>query len=295
MLTSIVHPLQRDGGFVFYRPGVKPARDGAVHQRWRSAEGGSAQESPGVLGVLLGVLWRFRAREPQDQATAQPFKPLSAYACSCEIPPVMDSRREAVLAYHHRAVRLPRVGRVAGALARHIGAAASLLDIGCDDGRVAREVGARVGARRIVGVDLTVRADVEIEAVPYDGEVLPFEDGAFEAVTVSDVLHHCADPERLLRESLRVAARVVAVKDHFRFGPVSDKILHLMDTIGNAQPGIHVRGRYFYPAEWIALVRAAGGRITGLEWPLQIHDYPWRLVTQDRLQFASRVERAAEP
>jgi SAM-dependent methyltransferase len=204
----------------------------------------------------------------------------------------MGALRDAVLAYHHRAVRLPRAGRVAGALARQIGAAASLLDVGCDDGRVAREVGKRVGATRIVGVDLGVRSDVAIDAVPYDGETLPFEDGAFEAVTVSDVLHHCADPRRLLGEALRVAARVVAVKDHFRFGPVSDKLLYLMDTIGNAQPGVHVRGRYFYPAEWLALVRASGGRVTGLDWPLQIHDYPWRLVTQDRLQFAAGVERA---
>jgi hypothetical protein len=39
------------------------------------------------------------------------------------------------------------------------------------------------------------------------------------------------------------------------------------------------------------MVAAAGGRFTGLEWPLQIHDFPFRLVTQDRLQFAAAVER----
>ena len=31
----------------------------------------------------------------------------------------------------------------------------------------------------------------------------------------------------------------------------------------------------------------------GLWWPLRIHDLPFRLVTQDRLQFAARIEHAA--
>jgi hypothetical protein len=53
-----------------------------------------------------------------------------------------------------------------------------------------------------------------------------------------------------------------------------------------------VRGTYFTPGGFVALVRAAGGRITGFEWPLRIHDLPFRLVTQDRLQFAACVERA---
>jgi hypothetical protein len=98
----------------------------------------------------------------------------------------------------------------------------------------------------------------------------------------------------VLAETLRVASRVVAIKDHFRFGYVSDKILLLMDVIGNASPAVEVRGTYFAPGEWVELVTKAGGRFTGLEWPLQIHDYPFRLITQDELQFAARVEHVSQ-
>ncbi len=199
--------------------------------------------------------------------------------------------REALLRYHHRAVHLPRVRRVARALARQVGRAESVLDVGCGDGTIARDVAAEVGAARVEGVDVKVRPEVAIPCREYDGERLPFPDGAFEAVLVADVLHHAADPEAVLRECLRVASRVVAVKDHFQFGWASKKILLWMDQVGNAGPGVLVRGEYLAPADWIRLVTRAGGRLTGLEWPLRIHDYPFRVVTRDALQFAARLEK----
>jgi SAM-dependent methyltransferase len=202
----------------------------------------------------------------------------------------MELLKRALFSAHHHRVHVPRVERVARALAGQIGAASSLLDVGCGDGTVAQTIAGRVGASRVAGVDVKVRPYVAIEVTAYDGLHLPFPDGAFEAVVISDVLHHCHDPAAVLRETLRVASRVVAIKDHYRFGWLSEKILLAMDLVGNAGPAVDVRGTYFSPGEWADMVAAAGGRFTGLDWPLQIHDYPFRLITQDRVQFAARVE-----
>jgi SAM-dependent methyltransferase len=204
----------------------------------------------------------------------------------------MDLLKRALFEAHHERIRVPRVERVARALAGQIGRASSILDVGCGDGTIARDVAGRVGAQRVVGVDVKVWDRVEIEVSRYDGEHLPFPDGAFDAVLISDVLHHCHDPRAVLADALRVASQVVAIKDHFRFGPLSDTILLWMDVIGNARPAVEVRGTYFAPGEWVELVTKAGGRFTRLEWPLQIHDYPFRLVTRDQLQFAARIEHA---
>ena len=205
--------------------------------------------------------------------------------------PFADRLRGALFAAHHRHVHLPRVDRVSRALAAQIGEARSILDIGCGDGTVARRIAAAVGADRVAGVDVKVRPEVAIDVTPYDGTRLPFPDGSFDAVVISDVLHHCEDPRAVLGEALRVAS-VVAIKDHFRFGPVSEKILLWMDQVGNAAPGVHVRGTYWTPGEWVEMVAACGGRFAKLTWPLQIHDYPFRIVTRDELQFAARIERA---
>ena len=196
----------------------------------------------------------------------------------------------ALFALHHRAIHLPRVERVTRSLAAQIGRAASLLDIGCGDGSVATGIGAAIGATRLAGVDVLVRPGTAIPVTPYDGEHLPFADGAFEAVVLSDVLHHCEHPAIVLREALRVASRVVAIKDHFRFDRLTGAILLAMDRVGNAGPGVLVRGTYYTAGELATLVDDAGGRITGLEWPLRIHNLPWRLVTQDRLQFTAKIE-----
>ncbi|WP_245677662.1 class I SAM-dependent methyltransferase [Chondromyces crocatus] len=202
--------------------------------------------------------------------------------------------RSALFALHHRTVSVPRAERVATALANTIGHAGSLLDIGAGDGVIARDLAQRVGAQRVAGVDVKLRPDPCIDVVHYDGEQLPFPDGAFEIVVLSDVLHHCARPAVVLSEALRVATRAVAIKDHFRFGPLSDKILLAMDVAGNAAPGVLVRGTYFSPADFVALVEEAGGRVADLTWPLRIHDLPFRLITWDRLQFAARIEHARE-
>jgi SAM-dependent methyltransferase len=200
----------------------------------------------------------------------------------------------ALYALHHRAVQVPRASRVASALAGLAGEARSVLDVGAGDGVIARAVADQIGAERVMGVDVLMRPSSQVEVVPYDGRHLPFPDGAFEAVMLSDVLHHCEAPAEVLGECLRVASRVVVIKDHFRFGPVSKALLLAMDVVGNAEAGVLVRGTYFSPAEWVSLARAAGGRITGLVWPLRIHDAPFRLITQDQLQFAARIERAPE-
>jgi SAM-dependent methyltransferase len=205
----------------------------------------------------------------------------------------MVQLQSALVDLHHRVVHVPRVRRVVDALAEQIGQASSLLDVGCGDGTVARDLAARVSASRVIGVDVLVRPSAAIDVKAYDGERLPFEDGAFEAVVLADVLHHCASPLRVLREALRVASRVVVVKDHLRFGPLSDRLLWLMDVVGNAGPGVRVRGTYLSPVEWVTLIREASGRLTGLNWPLVIHDLPFRLITRSELQFVARVEPTA--
>jgi ubiquinone/menaquinone biosynthesis C-methylase UbiE len=50
------------------------------------------------------------------------------------------------------------------------------------------------------------------------GYELPFEDDAFDAVFECGVLHHVAEPHRVVAEMIRVAKRAVFLSDSNRFG-----------------------------------------------------------------------------
>jgi SAM-dependent methyltransferase len=50
------------------------------------------------------------------------------------------------------------------------------------------------------------------------GYELPFEDGSFDAVFECGVLHHVAEPGRMVAEMIRVAKRAIFLSDSNRFG-----------------------------------------------------------------------------
>jgi len=202
-----------------------------------------------------------------------------------------------LMRFHHRAISVPRVQRIATALTRLVGQRlegpiGDVLDVGCGDGALGAKVGRLLGCR-VRGVDVllpSAQQGTAIETERYDGTTLPFEAGQFDVVLLSDVLHHARDPLALLRECFRVSRRAVALKDHVRFGPVSHGLLWLMDVTGNAGTGIAVTANYLSWPEWIELLAEAKGRMSAVEWPLEIHGLPWRTITRSELQFASILE-----
>jgi SAM-dependent methyltransferase/uncharacterized protein YbaR (Trm112 family) len=58
-----------------------------------------------------------------------------------------------------------------------------------------------------------LRHGVAIVSIVADVELLPFRDGAVDIVYVHDGLHHLVDPDRGLREMMRVAARWVSITE----------------------------------------------------------------------------------
>jgi SAM-dependent methyltransferase len=152
-----------------------------------------------------------------------------------------------------------------------------------------RRLASMAGASRVVGVDVKVREHTHIDVQPYDGHNLPFPDASFDAVTIVDVLHHCDDAQRVLDEAVRVAKTMVVIKDHFAFGPVTRRILYLMDVVGNEKFGVPSPGTYFGPTDWVRMADHAKARIAAIEWPLRLHDLPWSLLGRPELQFTAKL------
>ena len=62
-----------------------------------------------------------------------------------------------------------------------------------------------------------------------DGASLPFADGEFDVVLETGVLHHVAEPARVLADVMRVARRAIFVSDSSRFGqgPLAARLMKL--------------------------------------------------------------------
>ena len=94
----------------------------------------------------------------------------------------------------------------------------SVAEIGCGDGALLAELGARGLTGELHGFEVSEEAAriARGRGAPglagvtvFDGERLPADDGAFDVALLSHVLEHVPDPAALLREAARVARAVV--------------------------------------------------------------------------------------
>jgi SAM-dependent methyltransferase len=159
---------------------------------------------------------------------------------------------------HGRWVFARRVDRLAGVLAAHLPNGASVLDVGCGDGSIARAVLDRRPDLSITGVDVLVRLATSFPVIEYDGVHLPFDDRSFDVACLVDVVHHADDAHRLLAEAARVARDGVLIKDHLADGFLARPTLRLMDWIGNARHGVRLPYSYLSDAEWREHFAAVG-------------------------------------
>jgi SAM-dependent methyltransferase len=100
----------------------------------------------------------------------------------------------------------------------------TFLDVGAGTGRGVRFL--RDRGKEVRGVEpvAAMIERAELNGVPKglllqgSGYELPFEDESFDAVFECGVLHHVADPSRVVAEMIRVAKRAIFLSDNNRFG-----------------------------------------------------------------------------
>ena len=102
-------------------------------------------------------------------------------------------------------------------LAQRLQDGEEVLDVGCGDAGLLRDLGLFRALKRRVGidVDLPKSPDPAIEVAAYDGQALPFADQSFDSVVFGYFLHYLTRDHavRLLKEGCRVARRNVFVLD----------------------------------------------------------------------------------
>ena len=160
----------------------------------------------------------------------------------------------------HRAFVMDRrVSKIASHMAELIPEdVISLLDVGAGTGEIAQAICKMRPELIISGVDIKTRPKTFIPVVDYDGNQLPFDDNAFDAVMIIDVLHHCNDPIAMLKEFSRVSKKWVLIKDHISETPLDRVILKFMDWIGNTAHGVVLPYNYLSSSQWASAFNQTG-------------------------------------
>ena len=185
-------------------------------------------------------------------------------------------------------------GRRVQALAENIAAmipdgAATMLDVGCGDGTLARSITERRTGLEATGVEIRARPQTAIPVREFDGRILPFADRSHDVVMLVDVLHHAEEPTLLIREAGRVAARAVIIKDHLTGAWLSHERLRLMDWVGNIGHGVPLRYAYWSPEQWREAFRAAELREVDRREQLGLYGPALRWLFERRLHFVNRL------
>jgi len=136
----------------------------------------------------------------------------------------------------------------------------TLLDVGAGTGRGVRFLLER--GRNVRGVEpvAALISQAEEHGVPRgaivegSGYSLPFPDHSFDAVLECGVLHHVAEPERVVREMARVASKAVFISDSNRFGQGRSaarllKLLLYKSHLWNAAKFLQTKGKMYTISE----------------------------------------------
>lgn len=191
---------------------------------------------------------------------------------------------------HARSVVDRRVRVLSSHLAPLLPENATVLDVGCGDGRLAQALMALRPDLAFRGLDVLVREGAAIPVEPFDGERLPLENAAVDVVLFVDVLHHTPHAAALLREARRVARSFVVLKDHTRNGAFADVTLRFMDRVGNARHGVALPHLYWSREEWQRALDAEGLRIETWSPKLGLYPFPASLLFDRGLHFVARLE-----
>lgn len=167
---------------------------------------------------------------------------------------------------------------------------ATVLDVGCGDGLIAKLIMERRPDVKLEGIDVLLRPQTHVPVTKFDGFKIPHPDKSFDCVMFVDVLHHTEDPLVLLREAARVARLGVILKDHCRDGWLAQPTLRFMDWVGNARHGVVLPYNYWSNAQWQDAFRKLGLTTAERRADLGLYPFPASLAFERSLHFIARLD-----
>jgi SAM-dependent methyltransferase len=198
---------------------------------------------------------------------------------------------------HRRAVFGRRVRVLAELLAARIPAGASVLDIGCGDGSIAKRITSFNPSVNVQGIEYAPRVNCMIECKAFDGSSIPYPTESIDVCMFVDVLHHVRDSqgiEKLLSEACRVSRRYVLIKDHLSENRFDFMTLQFMDWVGNRPHGVTLPYNYQSRGDWEKHFLANGLKVKEWQTSMPLYPFPFRALFGRQLHFIGLLTKDSE-
>jgi SAM-dependent methyltransferase len=161
-------------------------------------------------------------------------------------------------------VRTQRLAKIIGA---HLNDGDRVLDVGCGNMRIGREI-LRTKKLTWIGVDTIDYHEGDLEFHLYDGKKLPFPSNDVQVILFSFVLHHCFDPAAVLDEACRVAEkRLIILEDIAEGGRFRRWLVKCHDYLANKlfEPDMTLPYAFKTRSEWLEIFQSRGLNVTSTE------------------------------
>jgi len=173
-----------------------------------------------------------------------------------------------------------------------------VLDVGCGSGLLGKAImdSPRCPKRvRVIGLENHRRGGEAIEVSAYDGRTIPLADRAVDAVILADVLHHEPTPERLLNESIRVARRLVFIKDHKVDGWLAQSRISFLDWAANTGYGVKCLFKYHTREQWARFLAGFPVTVSGEILSMNLYPMFFNAIFGKKLHYCALLNTTAEP
>ncbi len=192
---------------------------------------------------------------------------------------------------HHTYVFKRRIDVISDAINNKLPSVSTILDIGCGDGSISKQIIDKRGNVKIVGIDIMKRPECHIEYVSFDGKNIPFKDQSFDAIQLVDVLHHTNDIKTVMLESVSKTNQYVIIKDHIYRNKLDFSILRFMDWIGNAPHGVEIIYNFQKEKFWMDLFKELNLEIVSFENKINLYPWMFNWIFGRKLHFVAILKR----
>jgi len=192
---------------------------------------------------------------------------------------------------HNELVYDRRLNVLASHLCEMLPNEASVLDIGCGDGKLDKVVQEKRPDISIRGIDVLKRPKSHIRIDKFDGEYIPCDNNSFDVVMFIDVIHHASNQMLLLEEAERVTRKSVLIKDHTNNGCLAKSTLMFMDWVGNRHHGVALPYNYWTYEEWLRNLDKVSLDVIKWRSKLKLYPLPARWVFDRGLHFIAMLSK----